>query len=118
MAGNMNRLMCIHAELGTANDDYVVTRGFEIVDANCCTTTSQVGSTVTIATNIGGAGLSTCIATMAADTADDMERAATIVADQATLTTGDTVRFAVAGSAAADLCDCFILVIPTTWIAG
>ena len=119
MAGNINQLMCIEIETGvTANYDYVVTRGFEIVELIGLTDVTDAGVTNTAQTNIAGAGFVALSAALATDTVDNIEYADTIVAAQATLTAADTLRMVVANSVTADQADIYAWVVPTTWIAG
>lgn len=119
MAGNMNTLMAIHIETGVSgNYDYVVTRGFEIVDYIATTNVTDGGTTTTPQTNVSGGGLVALGAAVANDTADDIEYATTLVQAQATLTAGDTIRCVVANCATADQADSYFWVIPTSWIAG
>jgi len=121
VAGQLNHLHCIEIEMGAdGNFDYVVTRGFEVVDILAITNINDGGTTATPQTNIGGAGLAALTgAALATDTVDDMERAGTIVTAQMTMATRDTLRMIQAGSAgAADQADVYTWVIPTTWISG
>ena len=119
MAGNLNTLSAILIETGVdANYDYVVTRGFEIVDAFASTNVTDAGVTNTLQTNVGGAGFVALSAAMATDTVDDIEYANTLVEAQKTLTSGDTIRAVIANSVTADQADCFLRVVPTSWIAG
>lgn len=119
MAGNMNPLMAVKIETGVdANYDYVVTRGFEIVDIIGTTNATDAGVTNTPQTNVSGGGFNALGAALATDTVDDIEYATTLIQAQATLTASDTIRMVTANSATANQADIFVWVIPTTWIAG
>jgi len=119
MDGNMNNLECIHIEAGiVAAYDYVATRGFEIVDVIGCGNITTGGAASQPQTNIAGAGLVDLGTLLNCDTADDIEYMNTLVAAQATMAAGDTLRIDQEVAGVAGQADLYTWVIPTTWIAG
>jgi len=119
MAGNMNTLMAVEIETGvTGNYDYVVTRGFEIVDATVCTNLADAGTTQTVQTSVGGGAYTGLTNGMAGVAVDDIHYADTLATGQATLTAGDTIRAVVAGCTTANQASVFVWLVPTTWISG
>ena len=102
-----------------ANFDYVVTRGYKVVDI-VATTNGSVGggatatpqrSTVQTPSVFNALG-----AALAVGVTNEIVYAGTVIDAQATFSAGDTLR--VVGSSGAMNADLFVTVIPTSWIAG
>jgi hypothetical protein len=122
MAGNLNRLdaILIDAEGGgtTLTFDYTVTRGLEIVDVLVNTNTAPAGATTATVSRqaLGAGGFTDVTDAMVVTLADDITRAGTIAAAQATCAATDVLR--VTGSVNDISAEVSILNMPTTWIAG
>jgi len=119
MAGNTNNLMAVEIENGvTGNYDYVLTRGFEIVEVTGVCNALDAGTTSTIQTNIALAGFVAVTPAIDVADADDFIATLTLIAAQKTLNAADTIRSVVAGNVTALQSNMYIWVIPTSWIAG
>ena len=120
MAGNMNHLMAVRANIAltAANVDYTATRGMVITNVLTSTNVATGAETTTVLTRVApAAGFVNVVTTALVNgVADLINYGDTLAAAQQTLATGDAIRFT--PSANTYTADVFAYVIPTTWIAG
>lgn len=119
MAGNMNVLAAVNMRVNaSANFDYVVTRGYEVIDliSNADATAGGAATVTPQRQPAAGGGFTAFGAALTVTTVSLIVYASTIVPAQNTFAVGDTMRFV--GDQAT--MDAFVtaVVIPTSWIAG